>query len=338
MAGIFISYRRDSSRHASGRLADDLAQAFGSASIFRDIEGIEPGVDFTRSLEKALRSCAVMLVVIGPQWLDASNAHGRRRLEQEDDWVRLEIETALARDIRVIPILLEGTTLPPAEALPAALQPLRKRQAIELADVRWRGDVERLVQTLAKMPGIHRVASAEPAPATRGSKARQIWFGAALGVGTLILIAGLFGEDEEAYVPDDQQTEGSIQRLRVPAPPDPRHDLAAVAPPADRSPRGATPSATVPDLSGMWRTLTGESYIFEQQGRNVRFEAEAGGESIGSGRGQLDGDTLRLTMTLRVQGVVLGSANCDLQPSPDRSTWAGMCMGPNGAFMAQMFR
>lgn len=335
MAGIFISYRRDNSRHASGRLADDLTNAFGEASIFRDIEGIEPGVDFTRSLEKALRSCAVMLVVIGPQWLDAVDAQGKRRLEQPDDWVRLEIETALARDIRVIPILLEGTPLPAAEALPKALQPLRKRQAIELSDARWRGDVERLVQTLARVPGIHRVApaSATPAaaPAAKGGSRKQLWIGAVLGIAGLLVIAGLFGESDEPPVPDGPATEDSVRRLSVPPPPGDGEPLVAASPPA------AAP-AQVPDLSGLWRTSTGETYVFEQQGRNVSFEAEAGGQSIGGGRGQLDGDTLRLTMTLRVQGVVMGSANCDMQPSPDRRSWAGICMGPDGAFMAQMFR
>ena len=85
-AGIFISYRRDDSRHAAGRLADDLSQAFGAERIFRDIEGIDLGVDFAQSLEKALAACSVMLVLIGPQWLQVQdNKRGGRRLDQADD-------------------------------------------------------------------------------------------------------------------------------------------------------------------------------------------------------------------------------------------------------------
>lgn len=153
-AGIFISYRRDDSRHAAGRLADDLSQAFGAERIFRDIEGIDLGVDFAQSLEKALAACSVMLVLIGPQWLQVQdNKRGGRRLDQADDWIRQEIVTALKRDVRVVPVLLEGAHLPDAGELPAELQPLVRRQAMELSDVRWRGDLRRLIDALAKLPG-----------------------------------------------------------------------------------------------------------------------------------------------------------------------------------------
>jgi len=101
-AGIFISYRRDDSRHVAGRLADDLAQAFGPESIFRDIEGISLGLDFTQSLDAAMAACSVMLVLIGPNWLTIQNAQGQRRLDQPEDWIRQEIATALRRNVRVV--------------------------------------------------------------------------------------------------------------------------------------------------------------------------------------------------------------------------------------------
>lgn len=140
-AGIFISYRRDESRHAAGRLADDLAQAFGADAIFRDIEGIDPGVDFTRSLERALGACVVMLVLIGPQWLQIKDAQGRRRLDNAEDWIRQEIATALERNVRVVPVLLEGATVPQPDQLPPDMQALVRRQALEMSDMRWRGDL-----------------------------------------------------------------------------------------------------------------------------------------------------------------------------------------------------
>ena len=164
-AGIFISYRRDESRHAAGRLAEDLSQAFGAGHIFRDIEGIELGVEFSKALEKALASCSVMLVLIGPQWLTMpDHKRGGRRLDQADDWIRQEIATALKRDVRVVPVLLEGAMLPDAADLPADIQPLVRRQAMELSDVRWRGDLQRLVDALARLPGFQVTGQREKEP------------------------------------------------------------------------------------------------------------------------------------------------------------------------------
>jgi len=183
-AGIFISYRRDESRHAAGRLADDLGQIFGTDHIFRDIEGIELGVEFAKSLEKALAACSVMLVLIGPQWLDMPDRkHGGRRLDQADDWIRQEVATALRRDVRVVPVLLEGATLPDASELPADIRSLVGRQAMELSDVRWRGDLQRLVDALAKLPGFE-VDRKVPPPAPNRKK---LWW----GVGFAVLAAGL---------------------------------------------------------------------------------------------------------------------------------------------------
>lgn len=164
-AGLFISYRRDESRHAAGRLAEDLAQVFGVDAIFRDIEGIDPGVDFSSSLERALGSCVVMLVLMGPRWIDISDAQGRRRLDDPQDWIRQEIATALSRNVRVVPVLLEGAPIPAAASLPSDLQPLVRRQAFELSDTRWRGDLQRLATALARIPELSRIDVAPPASA-----------------------------------------------------------------------------------------------------------------------------------------------------------------------------
>ena len=182
-AGIFISYRRDESRHAAGRLAEDLSQIFGAEHIFRDIEGIELGVEFAKSLEKALSACSVMLVLIGPQWLEMPDRkRGGRRLDQADDWIRQEIATALKRDVRVVPVLLEGATLPDANELPADIRLLAGRQAMELSDVRWRGDLKRLADALAKLPGFEVGRKVE----TGGPNRKKLWW----GVGLAVLAAG----------------------------------------------------------------------------------------------------------------------------------------------------
>ena len=102
--GIFISYRRDDTRHVAGRLAGDLMDRFGAERIFRDIDSIDAGDEFPQRLDKALNHCVLMLVLIGRQWLDATDDQQRRRLDDPNDWVRLEIATALRRGIRVVPV------------------------------------------------------------------------------------------------------------------------------------------------------------------------------------------------------------------------------------------
>ncbi len=182
-AGIFISYRRDESRHAAARLADDLGRRFGEGRIFRDIEGIELGVEFAKALDTALKSCSVMLVLMGPQWLNMPDTkRGGRRLDQSDDWIRQEVATALKRNVRVVPVLLEGTALPEANELPEDLRPLVLRQAMELSDVRWRGDVQRLEDAIAKLPGFDKPVKPEPINPSR----KKMWW----SVGAAVLLVG----------------------------------------------------------------------------------------------------------------------------------------------------
>src|SRR6516225_1568159 len=105
--GIFVSYRRQESRDFAGRLADRLADRFGERQVFIDADAIEPGVDFDEEISGAVAACQVLLAVIGPNWLTTTDERGRRRLDDPDDFVRLEIEAALAREVRVIPILVQ---------------------------------------------------------------------------------------------------------------------------------------------------------------------------------------------------------------------------------------
>ena len=150
MSGIFISYRReDASAHASGRLHALLKQRFGSDAVFFDIE-IEPGADFVDTIEQAVGSCDVLLVVISRTWLECVDSAGTRRLEKNGDFVRLEIETALLGNVLLIPILIDGAQMPEAEMLPGKLKPLARRQAVELRHSHWETDVEVLMAALEK--------------------------------------------------------------------------------------------------------------------------------------------------------------------------------------------
>lgn len=156
MSGIFISYRREDSRSAAGRLTDFLERDFGTEEIFRDVETLEPGVDFEVAIRKALARCKLVLVLIGPRWLSVTDAQQRRRLDKEDDWVRLEIQIALQRNIPVIPVLVDGATPPDAQDLPDALRPLARREAQELTDKRWDYDVGQLAAVIERILGKRR--------------------------------------------------------------------------------------------------------------------------------------------------------------------------------------
>src|SRR5215510_8475155 len=105
MALVFISYRRDDSAGYAGRLHESLERRLGSDHVFRDVDTLQPGQDFVDAINQRLRECQVFLAIIGREWLDARDATGRRRLDQENDYVRLEISVALNRSqLLVVPV------------------------------------------------------------------------------------------------------------------------------------------------------------------------------------------------------------------------------------------
>ncbi|HEY6614403.1 MAG TPA: toll/interleukin-1 receptor domain-containing protein, partial [Vicinamibacterales bacterium] len=118
---IFVSYRREDAAGDAGRLADHLTRRFGRGQVFLDIDTIDPGTDFVRVLQSSLRETAAVLVVIGQRWTSVSNSSGMRRLDDAKDFVRLEVEESLGRDIPVVPVLVQGATMPRAEDLPASM-------------------------------------------------------------------------------------------------------------------------------------------------------------------------------------------------------------------------
>jgi len=149
---IFLNYRRQQSEWPTLRLRDRLVEVFGSGRIFTDVDSIEPGQDFTKALEAAVGSCRVLLAVIGRDWVNACDDTGRRRLENPRDWVRIEIESALRRPkVQVIPVLIDGATMPQAEQLPGELAQLSLRQAVEITASGFVGQVESLIVALQKI-------------------------------------------------------------------------------------------------------------------------------------------------------------------------------------------
>jgi uncharacterized membrane protein YtjA (UPF0391 family) len=146
MSGIiFINYRRDDASYPAGHLYERLSARFTQNKIFMDIDTLMPGLDFVDAIQKSVGSCDVLIAVIGKHWLTVSVEEGRRRLDNPEDFVRLEIATALRRRIPVIPVLVERAVMPRAEQLPEDLKPLVRRQAIEVSHDRFRADSEWLI-------------------------------------------------------------------------------------------------------------------------------------------------------------------------------------------------
>ena len=142
---IFINYRREDSIGTAGRLYDRLAQAFETNNLFMDVDHIPAGVDFVSYLSAQVAACDVFLTIIGPNWLDLRDESGGRRIDSPDDFVAIEIATALERNILVIPILIDGARMPKVNELPDALKPLARRQALELRHTQFGRDANALI-------------------------------------------------------------------------------------------------------------------------------------------------------------------------------------------------
>src|SRR4051812_48268820 len=127
LGGIFLCYRRESEPHLAGRLYDRLQRAFGEENVFIDVKGIPPGANYTEAIKQKIASCNVLIALIGPDWTAARDRNDRRRLDNPDDFVALEIGTALALDrVVVIPLLYNAAAFPAEEDLPEALKPLNR--------------------------------------------------------------------------------------------------------------------------------------------------------------------------------------------------------------------
>ena len=159
MSGIFISYRRDDSAASAGRLCDRLSAEFGADQVFMDVDDIPPGADFSAHISAKIGGCDALLAVIGRQWLTARNAADQLRLSDPEDLVGREIVLALQRGILVIPVLVEGASMPNAADLRSDLKPLAQRNAVTVSDEDFRGDVAKLILALESLPGLRKRVS-----------------------------------------------------------------------------------------------------------------------------------------------------------------------------------
>ena len=175
---IFISYRRQDCSASAGRVSDRLRERFSLKRIFIDVDKLGPGDNFVDEIERSLGSCDVLIAVIGKCWLDATDKDGKRRLDNSEDYVRIEIARALQRGIPVIPVLVDDASMPNSQDLPKDLKPLSHLQALKVSQDRFRSDSEPLI---AKVEQALKKAKEER---NRGKKIRLI----VAGVVTALLL------------------------------------------------------------------------------------------------------------------------------------------------------
>lgn len=174
---IFICYRRQDSLYDARRLSDYLAGRFGEDQLLSAVDTIEPGVDFAEALVRTAAACQVLPVVIGPSWLVAADERGRRRLDDPGDFVRLEIEAALAHGVRVIPILVEGAVMPAEDDLPESIAGLAHLNTLIIRHESFFTDAGRLAALIESVlrdgPKVVRVAAGDPSTPPRRAPRRR---------------------------------------------------------------------------------------------------------------------------------------------------------------------
>jgi hypothetical protein len=147
--GVFISYRREDTAGVAGRIYDRLVSRLGEGRVFFDIDNIRLGRDFVDILSLNLDACDALVAVIGRSWVSSVDKDNRRRLDDPNDYVRIEVESALSLNIAVIPVFVDGASMPELGELPDSLAKLRRRHGIEVSHTRFNFDVDRLCRELA---------------------------------------------------------------------------------------------------------------------------------------------------------------------------------------------
>ena len=194
MSKIVVSYRRSDSQAIAGRIVDRLIAQFGEQSVFMDVDNIPFGIDFRQHIQSVLARAEVLIAVVGPDWLGAG-ADGGSRIREEDDPVRVEIETALRQEIAVIPVLVDGASMPKAAALPESLRNFAFLNAAPVDVGRdFRPHVDRLVQSIDEVLVRKSGGTARAVPnSTTGRAAAPVHANSRLrlaGFAAVLLLAG----------------------------------------------------------------------------------------------------------------------------------------------------
>lgn len=308
---IFISYRVSDSAGITGRLVDSLKQHFQEDQIFMDIDKIEPGVDFTDVISTSLEGCDVMLAVIGPTWAGKNAATGTSRIKETNDWVRLEIATALRRNIRVVPVLVDSAPLPLGDDLPDDLHPLLKRQTYELSNKRWRYDTENLVAFLEKSVGIPTKHLGENNTSTNPSTMGNVLKWGLMGIGALFIILIIAYSVNPGGNQDAKNLNGLEQTDPVKTLPPAKIET----PPQEKVQKNETPLLYEPapkpvaaskNIEGTWSDANGMYYMMlTQNGTQVDVASYSmAGQKTGEGFGVVNGSDFSFKISVAGFGIM----------------------------------
>ncbi|GAA0880986.1 hypothetical protein GCM10009119_39560 [Algoriphagus jejuensis] len=336
---IFISYRREDTSGESGRLKDKLEQVFGQENIFYDVETLEAGLNFDQSIAKALGESKVLLAMIGPHWLKVVDSKGVSRLQKPDDWVRKEIAEALKRELRVIPVLVNGAEMPDPEDLPEELKELSLKHAQELTSSRWNYDVGELTKVLEKI--ITKKPQPTPDPIRSDNPQRPVvppvpqpkswwaknylWMIGGL-VGFLILIGMCVPDDLDTYPEYQEQASTDFdQEANI---------IPESASGTDLHENDQNSGQFIPDISGEWDLyLNGQKVsvlAFSQNGADVAYyEYDLLDTRTAEGQGKVAGTDLLVdyyNTTLNVNGTI------SMSTDDDGLTWYGIINFPVSGF------
>lgn len=298
---IFISYRVKDTQLATGRLVDALKQHIHENQIFMDIDKIDPGLDFTQVISKYLNSSEVMLAIIGPDWMAYNPDKGTYRINDNNDWVRKEIASALQRNIRVIPVLLDGGSMPDEDQLPDDLKPLLLRQSYEISNKRWKYDCDQLIEVLRRtmgdtepnLPQNKELQSDKPS----GNKSKILWIIAA-AVFFLIVIFQLTKNSSA----DEPQKPLPIYDTAIPK----TEPQASQTEPAAPS---VSETVSIKSIAGKWYDPNGKGtfYITQDEGNLMIKAYGVSGQQTGMGSGYIKGDNVTMQITITADDLVIPS-------------------------------
>lgn len=317
---IFISYRVQDTGGETGRLVETLKKYFPADQIFLDIDKLKPGVDFTKEIAQSLQGCDVLLAVIGPKWTGKNELTAESRIKQTKDWVRLEIATALQKNIVVIPVLVDNATLPKEDELPDDLLPLLDRQSHEITNRRWDYDSKLLVDALIELgvqPKHHAHEETKTAPKT--NVVLKVVVGVLAFLGLLGIIGMLLPKQETdpvgpPFYVDSTRYADSLQALA-----NHRDTAQSSSTTTNRRtvPEPKEPEAAYAMVDGYWREAN-NLYTLHILQNGSELEAESfsnAGQPTGHGTGTINKQQLYLTMmitgvgTINIQATVSANKN-----------------------------
>lgn len=343
---IFISHRHSDTQSDCHRIKSDLQKIFGKDQVFLDIENLEPGIRFAEAIERTLKQSKVVLVVIGPDWLNVTNEKGEKRLFDPKDWVRREIAASLeSPDTRVIPVLVKNAEIPDEADLPDDLKALTQLQVAEITTKRWDYDLGELAKVLEKLvpkknlspqPNPRPVPRPTPSPAPKSWwQKNYLWM---LGgfVGIMVLI-GMCIPEEPNILPYDNN--GYIDTVEIIDDGENNPEGTGISEQLtlqENSKSQPTNSGTI-NLSGRWTGVNdlGITYYYEfsQNGNSLTFnEISYDGSIIGNGKGSLNGEFLNL----EYQSVFNFSGTVNLRISPNGDKLTGQVSIPSQGVSAAM--